>query len=363
MYKDWMLLIAGILLGFGPMLAFAVMHFSEFAGRTNVVGLWTDVVWQHQLASYETDSPFIVLIQQIWRTFLTLHLTGDGSPHFSFQRPMVSPVSALFFVLGLGYALLRIKDIKYFTMLAWIFLTFILGSVLTADPPYWPHLNIALPAIFIVAAAGIESLAKILRKTFGRISYMVFIWVMAGILLVTGINNWQVYYDYVKNNAGNRIRIARYLNSLPSSYHVYLISDNFTWNEYAFRFFSREMNGQDLPLETLENAPPLIEQPTVFILFRHSEMAPILQRLYPNGALENHYDFENFVSFISYEVIPSTIDVTPDFLGVSQLSSSGWQLIFLFIVLWIGYVAYGYYSTQEAAVTQKRLTDEGWDSE
>jgi hypothetical protein len=348
MYKDWLVLGAGALFAFGPMLAYAVANFSSFAGRANKVLLWEDIVWQHQLASYHTESPFVVLLQQTWRTFLTLHLTGDGSPHFAFQRPMVSSFTAMFFILGLGYALTRLKNIRLFMLLAWIFLTFILGGVLTADPPYWPHLNIALPPIMLVAALGIESLADALKKVFGRVGYMVYVWVMIGILIVTGVNNWQVYYDYVKNNAGNRVRIARYLNSLPSSYYVYLASDAFPWGEHAFRFFSREMEGQDLDLATLESEPPVLDRPTVFILFRHPELIPVLQRLYPDGILENHYDFDNLVSFVSYRVVPSTADVTPEFAEISQLSSSGWQLIFLFIVLWIGYVAYNHYSMQEA---------------
>ncbi|MBI5952815.1 MAG: glycosyltransferase family 39 protein [Chloroflexi bacterium] len=348
MYKDWLVLGAGVLFAFGPMLAYAAVNFSNFAGRANKVLLWEDVVWQHQLASYHTESPFVVLVEQTWRTFLTLHLTGDGSPHFAFQRPMVSSLTAMFFILGLGYALTRLKNIRLFAMLAWIFLTFILGGVLTADPPYWPHLNIALPPIMLVAALGIESLADALKKAFGRVGYMVYVWVLIGVLVVTGVNNWQVYYDYVKNNAGNRIRIARYLNSLPSSYYVYLASDAFPWGEHAFRFFSRDMEGQDLDLAALESEPPALDRPTVFILFRHPEVIPVLQRLYPDGVLENHYDFDNLVSFISYRVVPSTADVTPESAEISQLSSGGWQLIFLFIVLWIGYVAYNHYSMQEA---------------
>ena len=138
MYKDWVVFFAGALLGFGPMLAYTIQNFSNFAGRANVVVLWSDRVWQHELTSYQTESPILVLIQQTWRTFLTLHLTGDGSPHFAFHRPMVSSLTALFFILGLGYILLRMKNIKYFAILSWIFMTFIFGGVLTADPPYWP---------------------------------------------------------------------------------------------------------------------------------------------------------------------------------------------------------------------------------
>jgi hypothetical protein len=352
MYKDWLTLVAGALLSFGPMLAYAILNFSAFAGRANAVVLWTEGVWEHELASYQTDNPLVVLLYQTWRTFLTLHITGDASPHFAFQRPMVSSITALFFTLGLSYILLRIKNIKYFAIFSWFLLTFIMGGVLTADPPYWPHLNIALPAIMLVAAIAIERLAEILKKTQGRVGYMVFTWVMLGVIVVTGINNWQVYYDYVKNNAGNRIRVARYLSSLPTSYHVYLVSE-FPWHEYAFRFFSQGMEGENLPAETLAQTPPVIQDPSVFILFRHPELVPVLQRLYPDGILENHYDFNNLVSFISYRIVPSTTDVPPQPDEISQLSSNGWMLIFLFIVAWVGYVAHAHYSAQEAAENKR----------
>ncbi len=191
-----------------------------------------------------------------------------------------------------------------------------------------------------MAALGAQSLADKIVMLFGQVGQRVYTWVLVGVIVVTGLNNWQVYYDYVKDNAGNRIRIARYLTSLPSNYQVYLASDAFNWYE-------------DLTLEMLENEPPIFDQPTVFILFRHPEMAPILETLYPDGVLENHYDFNNLVSFISYRVVPSTADESPESSAVSSLSSSGWQLIFGLIVFWIGYVAYNHYaSVEEAEVDQ-----------
>jgi 4-amino-4-deoxy-L-arabinose transferase-like glycosyltransferase len=158
MVRNLWILISGVFLAFGPVLVYMVRNLTSFSGRANSVLLWVPEVWKHEWVSYKASNPIQVIWQQIWRTFLTLHLTGDGSPHFSFQRPMVDPLTAALFILGLGYFLSRLKNIKFFTILSWIFLTFILGGVLTADPPYWPHLNIALPAIVLVAAVGAKSL-------------------------------------------------------------------------------------------------------------------------------------------------------------------------------------------------------------
>lgn len=353
-YKNWGILFLGFLLGLGPMLAYAITNFSEFSGRANVVVLWTPVAWEHQLAAYNTTSPFEVVWQQVWRTFLTLHLTGDGSPHFSLPRPMVDPLTALLFILGVGYAITRIKSTKYFSLFSWIILTFIFGGVLTADPPYWPHLNIALPAIVLLAALGAQSLGNTIVARFDRIGYQVYIPVIVSVLLFAGINNWSMYYDFVKNNAGNRIRIARYLETLPASYYIYMISDNFGWNEHAFRFFSQGMAGMDLTAESLISNPPELDAPTVFILFRHPELVPVLEDLYPEGILENHYDVNNLVSFISYRTAPSTADASSEGVVLSRLGSPGWQWIFGLIIFWVGYVAYGHYSALENYSIRRR---------
>jgi 4-amino-4-deoxy-L-arabinose transferase-like glycosyltransferase len=165
---NWLILLAGIFIAFGPMLGFALHDFEKFNGRGNSVILWVPEVWQHETATYATTDAFQVVVEQTWRTFLTLHLTGDGSPHFAFPRPMTAPLTAALFVLGLAYCLPRLKDLKYGMGLSWFFLTFIFGGVLTADPPYWPHLNIASPAIALVAALGAERLLALRVRSFGR---------------------------------------------------------------------------------------------------------------------------------------------------------------------------------------------------
>jgi hypothetical protein len=346
MVKNWGMLLAGIILGFGPMLAFAIRNFFSFSGRANVVTLWNPIIWQHELSSYDTTSPVQVLWQQIWRTFLTLHLTGDQSPHFMFPRPMVEPLTALLFILGAGYGLSKIKNIKYFSLLSWIFFAFIFGGVLTADPPYWPHLNIALPAIALVAAIGGKSLADKITVIFGQTGYKVYAWVMVSVIIITGITNWKIYYDYVKNNAGPRIRIVRYLESLPPGYSVYIISPDWSWNEYAFRFFNRGMNGQDLTSEMLVSDPPIVQEPAVFILFKNPNLVTNLREIYPDGEMEIHYNFNNLISFISYRVVPPEYELKPGVPPGNPLSLPGWLLIFGFVMVYVGYVAYSHYSSE-----------------
>jgi hypothetical protein len=225
---------------------------------------------------------------------------------------------------------------------------------LTADPPYWPHLNIALPAIILVAAMGTESIAEKIIILFGQVGHKIYTWILVCLIIITGITNWQVYYDYVKNNAGPRLRISRYLASLPAGYTVYMAASPYwSWNEHAFRFFNRGMPGQDLTTETLATTPPIIKQPTVFILFNQPDnTVSVLESLYPEGQAQNHYDFENALSFISYRVVPPGYDLKPVDRTINPLSLPGWWLIFGVILIWAGRAAYRHYGSMGIAITK-----------
>jgi hypothetical protein len=324
---NWLILLAGLFIAFGPMLGFALRDFEKFAGRGNSVILWVPEVWQHETAAYETTNPVQVLIEQTWRTFLTLHLTGDRSPHFLFPRPMTAPLTAALFVLGLAYCLPRLKDLKYVAGLSWVGLTFIFGGVLTADPPYWPHLNIASPAIALVAALGGERLMAPGVQPFGRWGARLVGGLLAGAIIFTGITNWQAYYDFVKDNPGSRIGIARYINSLPAGYQVYMLSPNWTWDEYTFQFLNRGRPGKSLTPEELTTDPPVLDRPAVFILFTHPELALILQERYPTGEMQEYYRNEQHLDFIAYTVIPPgyTFSAAPP--PFNPLSEPGWWVL------------------------------------
>jgi len=253
-WRHWALLALGLLLTFGPMLAYVAFDFDQYVGRGNKVGLFSPLVMEHSFNKYQVDTVFQVLLEQAKRAFLAFHFYGDESPHFSYSKPMVSPLTGILFALGAGLSLVRLRDLRYFVLAAWIVLTLILGGVLTADPPYWPHLAISLPAVVLLAALAIEHVLDTLTAPghafsgIGRLGLGV---ALAAALVSTGVNNWRAYTDFARDNAGPRLRISRYVNALPEGYQIRLISDDWRWNEHAFRFFNRGVPGADLTAQQL----------------------------------------------------------------------------------------------------------------
>jgi 4-amino-4-deoxy-L-arabinose transferase-like glycosyltransferase len=286
----WGALAAGAVIAFGPMLAFAIQNFRLFVGRGNNIALWSPGVWAHQQQGYGTDSPVVIIAQQFAHTFLTLHLYGDGSPHFAFPRPMVAATTAALFVLGLGGALRRLGDARHVLLLAWIGLTFVLGGVLTYDPPYWPHLNVVLPAVALIAALGLDRLIDVLAPASGT-PRRAALTALAGLTLAfTGLTDWRAYYDFVIDNAGPRIRVARFVDDLPDQYRVYLISEILHGQEHPFRFFSRGVRITDVRLRDLDATARAERGPAVFVVVGQESALSTLTRLYPRAKVEAHGD-------------------------------------------------------------------------
>lgn len=325
--KSWAILLLGMLIGFGPMAGFAVRDFHSFVGRGNGVTLWTPGVWEHEVSAYGAESAGEVLVEQAKRVLLTFHLYGDGSPHFALPRPMAAPLTAALLVIGLGYCLLRLKDSRFFSLIAWILLTLVLGGIITYDPPFWPHLNIMLPAVAIISALAADRIIEAFSTEMGRLGRVTLVGITVVAISLTGYLNWQAYYGYVKDNAGPRIRMARYIDGLPRDYHVHLVSDIHDWSEYSFQFFNRSVSGTDATADGLISSPPALDRPLLFVLYDHQNLLGFLQKQYPTGKAKEHLNNEGTMVFVSFEVAPVGYSFQPVSKDIYPLTLPGWWII------------------------------------
>jgi 4-amino-4-deoxy-L-arabinose transferase-like glycosyltransferase len=324
---NWCIFLLGALVGFGPMLAFAITDFNEFMGRGNSVMIWTPIVWDHAVNTYGVDSAWGIFVEQAKRVFLAFHLYGDGSPHFAFPRPGVSALVAALFVIGMGYALLRLKQPSNFIVVSWYFFTFMLGGLLTYDPPFWPHLNIALPAIMLIAALAADRIIAIWSPPKGEFGHLTIRLVMLGLLAYTGYTNWDAYYNYGKDNGGPRIRAVRFINGLPDGYHVYLISNRYQWTEWQFQFFNHDVFGSNLALDAFQSDPPTLDIPLAFIVYDQYEILPLLREQYPNGTALEHRDAADTLVFTTYTVAPPGFQATAVSTTNRLLRLPGWWFV------------------------------------
>ncbi len=333
----WGLFFTGVFVGFGPMTGFMIRNLTSFVGRGNTVMIWSPEILQHSMDKYHVDSVPAVLLDQVRSTFLTLHLYGDASPHFAFPRPMVGALAAALCVLGVGLGLSRVRRVPNLLVLLWVILTFVLGGVLTADPPYWPHLNIALPAVALLGALGADRFMHALEPftPAGRVLVPA---ALGLALLAAGVHEWGVYVHYVGDNAGRRIEASRFLDALPAETYVYLVADDISWREYCFRFFDGDMAGRNVTVEDLVSGreKPPAGRPHTMVVFGHEDAIPLLSALSPLSRVEEHRDSLGGLLFTSVSVIPPGFQPRPQPppirpglvpLALVALATTGWVVL------------------------------------
>jgi hypothetical protein len=96
-----------------------------------------------------------ILIDQFMRSSLVFIVTPAPSNFFNSPNPYLTPLAAIFFMLGLAYTLWRIKEERYLILFIWFWAAIILGSTLTGGPPSSQRMLMSTPALVIITAIGI----------------------------------------------------------------------------------------------------------------------------------------------------------------------------------------------------------------
>ncbi|NOX63990.1 MAG: glycosyltransferase family 39 protein, partial [Chloroflexi bacterium] len=317
-WRNGVTMVIAALVGFGPMLVFALENFRSFVGRGNLVTLFNPQVMQHLMNKYGAQTVSNVWWEQTKRTLLTFFSYGDASTHFAFPGPIVSTLTAVLFTLGLAYALRHVRDERSFVLVVWVVLVLLLGSIVTNDAPFWPHIIIVLPAVALLAAWAAERAWSGLSDALPEAQRARANWALGGLLALlialTGVKNWQAYVAHVEDNATPELRIARFLAALPSDRRVVLVKDPYDWERREFRFFGRHLQGADFPADYfLSNSTPEPQVPTVFIITpNHPRALEALKTRFPNAPLQEHVDGRGVVAFYSLEVMPPAYISPPD---------------------------------------------------
>lgn len=296
---SWGLLAFGAVLALGPMLVSVLKDTSRFVGRGNVVAIWNPDSMRHSKAKYATESVAGVLEQQAVRTFLTLHKTGDESPHFRFDRPMVGAPEAALFLVGLGLALARSRSWPNQTLLSWFALTFLLGGVATLDPPYWPHLNIALVPILVLAARAADRVVEAVGGSRPRVGAALTA-VVAAVLVLGLAHGFRVYWKYVGDLVAQRPLAARFVLTRPATLPVLLVSDDIREDMATFRYLWAGRSWTSRTNREFVESPPT--GPRLVLVFEPQRLPEADRaRLLPASAQE-HRDGHGTFRFLSYEI-------------------------------------------------------------
>jgi len=334
----WLVALGGLICSFGPNLPYAIEEFTKFSGRGSKVILWTDNAWGHLSEKYQSHgSAFVVIKEQIVRTFLGPFYYPDESTICYLRKPMLGGVAAFGFILGLAFCLRRCREMASFYLLTSFVLVFVFGGVLTIDPPFWPHLNIALPAMALIAAIGLERFTRRLILTWRRPAVLVVPVMLGGGILLAGVHEWEIYYKFARDHAGGRILAMRQISRLSPETRVFLISNWVRWEQETFQFFTPKMQGRNLSEAELYLKPPSIERPTTFLVFDDADQACIdfLLKTYPGSRRQGFRDGWQWPVFVAIHVFPAGFEEHPQRQMAppeAKWQSNGWRVIGLILL-------------------------------
>jgi 4-amino-4-deoxy-L-arabinose transferase-like glycosyltransferase len=141
-----------------PVGVFWFTHHSYFMDRISVVSIFQSG-WIDQEQATTGKSTIAILWDQSVHAFGAFGRYPDNGIFYRAPIPLVDRLSLIPFLVGLGYALYRFLDERYFLLLAIFGAVVVTGGVLTLEPPTAQRLLGTIPAVVALIAIGIKLIA------------------------------------------------------------------------------------------------------------------------------------------------------------------------------------------------------------
>lgn len=153
--------LAGMLVTLNPIVTFFSLHPALFMTRIGQESIfltgWLDLqVNQTGLTSGQ------ILFNQFSNTVLVFIARNTGSNFLNFDRPYLTTLGAVFFLIGMLYSILRLRDPRHFTLQMWFWSVVTLGGFLTINPPANTRMVMTTSATALFIALGIWKVSQVL---------------------------------------------------------------------------------------------------------------------------------------------------------------------------------------------------------
>lgn len=303
-----LLWLLALLVALGPMLVVAARDSADVTLRSRDVFILSPTIVRHTMGVYQVDTIPAMLLEQARRSALLFHYYPDADTQFSFRRPLLDPMTAPLFALGLGLAAFQWRRLGAAVTLAWIVLGVVLGCFLTVNPPFWTRLMVLLPPAAMLAALALDALYASLRERLVQNArrFSVLAPVAVSLLLLwIGVSNWNTYVQVAGSYANSVTRAARYMMSLPPSTRAYVVSGSgWTFRLREFEFLVPGRMLADLTPAQVQAGVRSVGSPTLLILSPdQAALVPLLPTLYPGGTLTTGPDNDpHQVAFYAYQI-------------------------------------------------------------
>lgn len=150
-----------------PVIQYAIRFPNDYNARINQVGI-IQSGWLAREQAVRNQGALPILLDQTRRAALAFNFYPDRTVWYGSPKPLFDFATGALFLLGLGYATLRLDDRRLFPMVVWWWGAMFLGGALTESPPSSQRLiTLAPPAVFFVALALLR-IGQIAQRAWGE---------------------------------------------------------------------------------------------------------------------------------------------------------------------------------------------------
>ncbi|MEZ4514780.1 MAG: glycosyltransferase family 39 protein [Chloroflexota bacterium] len=149
-----------------PQMVYYNTHWQIFMERANVLGiLGSQSGWLAQEAARTGQSQTAVFAHQFWQAALGYTVTLDTSPSYRPMVPLIGFIPSVLLVVGVITAVFHFRQLRHQLLLIWVAVTIIFAGALLDNPPNAHRLLIALPAVMLLTAVGLNQLLTLIWPT------------------------------------------------------------------------------------------------------------------------------------------------------------------------------------------------------
>ena len=254
-----------------------------------------------------------VLPNQVRRMLLGYNYYPDTSGQYGTHQALLDSTTALFFLIGLGYAMAHLRQEGYALLVIWFWCIFVFAGVLIVGPPNAPRLLGVLPALCLLAGVTVHRAAQQLTRPRWRVAWSPVYGMMLPLVAVIAYANYNDYFRrYVPDHTGIHppTAIARYLADQGSSQMIYLVGAP----QMSIRSSQVELlapKAQGIDVLQLSDYLPLRQKTDAEVVFLmmpdHTQALPVLRSYYPDGLYETFLEGPGRLQFATFRVSAETV--------------------------------------------------------
>lgn len=317
--KKFFVLILFYLIVASPILIFAIKHINNFFSRSQMISIFSEQGINHARTYLSRGiDPLGIMLHNLGVTLLMFNFTGDRDLWNSFSNgPIFNPIMGIFFLIGFIAGLYKYRhkwQILIFIYLPFLF--FLSGSIFTIDAPNIRRSQVSIYFAYLFCGLGAVVIYDLISK---KIFYFKKTLQLIGILIILSIGFHRTWTYFSKISVSREtkdilcyplVKIAEFVKTLPNDSYVYFYSSRWSYHYETLRFLladyqgedkSREFGKYDLIASTKTNSLVYIFLP------EYNNALEAVEKLYPEGRKQIHYDTDGTFLFSSYLLAPAPV--------------------------------------------------------